>query len=281
VSTNNRSNMKNAGDDSTDVTQVPLLRSAGTSMWELVRADLLTRIEQGEQGPGDRIATESALANRYGVNRITVRRALAELARAGIVRTEHGIGSFVAPRVMRHRIDDGEISLLESMKLRGHRVSQNLIEVIEHKAGSQGHDALAREAGIGLAEPSELWTFPDFTGPLVEYRYVLVLDDVPWSTSFVVVPKSLVPATWTSAQSIFATVAEDHQLKLRRDQRRFSAILSDGRDASLLDVPIGAPLLLLSGTNVDQGDRIIAYIVHHIRGDRAEYAVRLPKNPAS
>lgn len=260
----------------------PIPRAPGIAVWESVRADLLSRIQQGEYATGEQLPSETALARDYGVNRLTVRRALNELARMGVLRTEHGVGSFVVPQPMRHRIDDGRISLLESMSVRGRDVTQHFLESIEHPAPGQDAEAglpgLAQVAGVGLSNPAELWTFPDFPGPVIEYRYMLDLDGTPWCTSFAVIPKALAPGDWNGEQSIFAAVAATHGLIVRRDDRRFSAILADARDAGLMRIPVGAALLLLSGTNVDQNGRIIAYIVHRIRGDRAEYALRVPES---
>lgn len=259
----------------------PVPRAAGMVLWDAVRADLLDRIQRSEFTPGEQLPSETALADSYGVNRMTVRRSLAELARAGAVRTEHGVGTFVAPQPIRHRIDDGNISFLESMSSRGYAVRQELQQIISHPdpAASDGGGIaeLARLAGAGLSAPNELWTFPAFPGPVTEYRYVLLLDDIPWCRSFIVLPSQLVPESWDrDDQSVFAAVSQSHDLRLRRDDRRFSAIPADARDAALLDITVGAPLLLLSGTNVDQHGRVVSSIVHRIRGDRAEYALHVP-----
>src|SRR3954449_11415850 len=96
-----------------------------------VAQDLLARVERSELAPGERLEPEARLAERYGVNRLTVRRALEELARAGIVRTEHGVGSFIAEPAVRHRIDDGEASLSESMARRGIAVRHRVLAVAE------------------------------------------------------------------------------------------------------------------------------------------------------
>ncbi len=49
--------------------------------------------------PGDtRLPSEIELSQQYGVARMTVRRAVAQLRDKGLVVTVHGRGSFVAPR---------------------------------------------------------------------------------------------------------------------------------------------------------------------------------------
>ena len=63
---------------------------------------LIERIEQGDAGPGDRMATERALAQSFGVNRRTVRQALDVLERRGLVERVQGSGTFVSqPRLER------------------------------------------------------------------------------------------------------------------------------------------------------------------------------------
>ena len=55
--------------------------------------------------PGARLPTEAELSARFGVNRHTVRRALEELSRDGLVRVEQGRGSFVAEDVLDYNVE--------------------------------------------------------------------------------------------------------------------------------------------------------------------------------
>ncbi len=57
--------------------------------------DLRAQIAAGDPPAGSRLATETALAERFGVSRPTVRAALRELETLGLVRTHHGVGTFV------------------------------------------------------------------------------------------------------------------------------------------------------------------------------------------
>jgi GntR family transcriptional regulator, phosphonate transport system regulatory protein len=76
----------------------------GEALWSQIAGELARDIEQGVLKLGERLPTEAQLAERYDVNRHTIRRALEELADARIIRTEHGRGSFVAEEVLDYRI---------------------------------------------------------------------------------------------------------------------------------------------------------------------------------
>jgi DNA-binding GntR family transcriptional regulator len=262
------------------------------AIWQQLRADIARQIENGPLTAGDPLPSETSLAAVYGVSRLTVRRALADLARAGVVRTEHGVGSFVASQPLRHRIDDGQMSLLESMTHRGHRVRQLVLDArqVDDAGASRAVPPAAAMAEAAAIPPSrvpaaagfqdvwgEPYAFPSFPGPVVEYRYICWVDELPWSVSFAAVPAALAPPTWDGANSLFAAISAAHGVEVWRDDRRFSAVPATPDDAAWLEVPVGAPLLLLRGTNSDTGGRAVAHIVHRIRGDRAEYGVRVPR----
>ena len=252
----------------------PMRRAAGMAVWQQIRADMFDRIGDGALSPGDVLPSETALAEAYGVNRLTVRRALADLARAGVVRTEHGVGSFVASPPLRHRIDDGQVSLLESMAMGGHAVRQLVLDVrrVDPPTG-EAPPAAPRD---DQPPTGEQYHFPDFPGAVMEYRYIRWVDDLPWSVSFAAVPAALAPPSWDGANSLFAAMSATHGVEVRRDDRCFSAVPANTADAAWLEVQVGAPLLLLRGTNTNARGQAVACVVHRIRGDRAEYAVRVP-----
>jgi len=62
-------------------------------------ADQLRRaIQRGDLEPGGRVPSEAELIEHYGVARMTVRQAVAELKAEGLVIAEHGRGVFVRSR---------------------------------------------------------------------------------------------------------------------------------------------------------------------------------------
>lgn len=63
-----------------------------------VARDIERDIRAGRLAPDTRLPSEVELSHQYGVARMTVRRAMAQLRDKGLVVTVHGRGSFVAPR---------------------------------------------------------------------------------------------------------------------------------------------------------------------------------------
>jgi GntR family transcriptional repressor for pyruvate dehydrogenase complex len=74
--------------------------------------DLGEKIRSQSLRPGDKLPTESAIMQAYGVSRTVVREALSKLQAGGLVETLHGVGTFVLqPRPGGvFRLDPGEIA---------------------------------------------------------------------------------------------------------------------------------------------------------------------------
>jgi GntR family transcriptional regulator len=72
-----------------------LLRVPGTSLHRQLYLVLREAVLNGVWPDGAPIPTEEALRQQYGVSRVTVRRALTDLAAQGLVERRHGLGTFV------------------------------------------------------------------------------------------------------------------------------------------------------------------------------------------
>ena len=83
----------------------PVLRQDGVALWRQIADRLQHEIGAGIYPPGGRLPTEAELSQQFRVNRHTVRRALEELSRGGLVRVEQGRGSFVAEDVLEYAVE--------------------------------------------------------------------------------------------------------------------------------------------------------------------------------
>src|SRR5450755_2873478 len=83
----------------------PVSRQDGVALWRQIANRLQHDIGAGIYPPGGRLPTEAELSQHFRVNRHTVRRALEELSRGGLVRVEQGRGSFVAEDVLDYNVE--------------------------------------------------------------------------------------------------------------------------------------------------------------------------------
>ena len=75
-----------------------LNRSSGVALWRQIADGIRTGLADGMAGPDGRLPSEHDLAERFGVNRHTVRAAIAALVREGALKSERGRGTFVVDR---------------------------------------------------------------------------------------------------------------------------------------------------------------------------------------
>jgi len=85
---------------------------------EEVGGDLQRRISRGELKPGDRLPTEKALGEAFGVSRAVVREAIARLKADGLIETRQGSGAFVvdAPKAINLRFWKGVGSEMDELR---------------------------------------------------------------------------------------------------------------------------------------------------------------------
>ena len=73
-------------------------------IWQQIQQTLTREIAEGHFVPGAKLPTEAALSQRFGVNRHTVRRALAEMQGDGLVHSRRGAGVFVTGAPLTYRV---------------------------------------------------------------------------------------------------------------------------------------------------------------------------------
>jgi GntR family transcriptional regulator len=105
--------------------------------------------------PGDALPSESELAARFRVSRMTARQAVQNLAAEGLVQRRRGAGTFVAPRPI-HRHEGSLMSFTEDMRRRGMKASSRLLEAGLRPATTADLDALRLPDGARVVAISRL-----------------------------------------------------------------------------------------------------------------------------
>ena len=119
-----------------------LSRESAKPLYEQIASAIEREIAQGALGARARLASETALMRRFGVSRVTVRGAIARLARNGIVETRQGKGTFVAARVVRHGLDR-LTGFYDAMLSQGLRPKRELIDFRPARPAETAHTPFA------------------------------------------------------------------------------------------------------------------------------------------
>ncbi len=226
-----------------------------------IAQQLRQSVHGGTYRVNERLPAESQLAERFGVNRHTLRQAIALLKQEGLLRIERGRGTFVTAAPIRYAIGK-RVRYNESLKAQGLTVRFELVRSLELPATESVAKGLSLKVGTPVALVERLG----------------YADDVPISVGTGYFPLMLFPDLLSaeSIQSLEATGSISKWLRDRYDTDHIrqstvvSARLVQSSDARLLALPLNQPILLAESVNVDQKGRVIEYGVAKLRGDRME-----------
>jgi GntR family phosphonate transport system transcriptional regulator len=108
--------------------------SSAPRRWEQIAAALRSDITLGHVAPGERLPNESALAQRFGVHRHTLRQAVRQLVHEGHLRVVHGSGTFVRALVLDYALQR-RTRLTDNLAQAGERAQR---ELLHHTVGAAG-----------------------------------------------------------------------------------------------------------------------------------------------
>jgi GntR family phosphonate transport system transcriptional regulator len=231
--------------DVDDQATYPVNRQDGVALWLQIVGKLQGDIASGGLKPGNRLPTEADLSARFGVNRHTVRRALEELSRDGLVRVEQGRGSFVAEDVLDYNV---EARTRFSEWIRKHnKEPSGIVRQLREISADQ-----RIAAGLGIRGGSRV----------VVLERLGFADDRPVSLARHYFPalrlKGMLQALQATPRITEAlrSVGVDDYL---RQQTRVTARLPTQTEADLLRTARNRPVLVTENVNVDRVGTIVEF----------------------
>jgi GntR family phosphonate transport system transcriptional regulator len=232
------------------------LRNTGgkTPIWKAIADALRSDLAEGRYIPGDKLPTEAALAERFGVNRHTVRHGLAALVEEGLIRTRRGAGAFVAATPTDYPIGK-RVRFHENLIAAGRRPEKRVLD-IEERAATVG-EARALEIAMG--------------DPVCAYHGLSLADGLP-----IAVFESLFPLTRLAGidqalqriSSVTEALRAVGVADYTRASTRLTAVRANATQALHLQVSEGDPLLRSSSVNVDEDALPVEYGRTWFAGDR-------------
>ena len=242
-----------------DSSMTEIARGRGIAAWRQIADEIEADIRSGRLGPGMQLPTESQLATRFGVNRHTVRRSLAELSSRGLVRATQGRGTFVEERPIAYPIG-ARTRFSENVSRAGREAGGKLLDAFETVADRQVATML------GLAEGA----------PVARLDTVRMADGTPISLGIAFFPlprfAGLI-AAYRSLGTVTAAFEACGVADYRRHETRISARAAGPEEALKLDLAPGRLLLTVESLNVDAEGLPIQFTRAAFSVDRTELVV--------
>lgn len=223
-------------------------------------AQLMERIQmdirQGVYPVGDKIPPEHELEERYGVSRVTVRRALQELTSAGLLERKQGKGTFVSqpkPEPLRR----GVLGFHDSCREQGRKPSVGKIRV--------------RETEASLKDQRQLHLGPD--SRVLEIRRVLKADGDPVVLETCRFSMAYGWLENAGLQGSLYRALQEYGIQPEKSICDLFMRQAEGEEAELLQVEPGTMMMAADCVVYDQKGRPLHTSSQLIRGDR--YTLRI------
>jgi GntR family transcriptional regulator len=225
-------------------------------LYRTLARDLTRRIAAGEFETGAPLPPERRLAETHGVSRVTVRRAVEQLARDGLVEQRQGSGTYVARRLSQPL--STLTSLSEDVAARGLTARSRVL--------ARGVGTVTPEESIGMGLPP---------GTRVSRLTRLRLaEGAPLVLEASTVLREALPDPTQVGVSLYEAMA-GRGLRPVRAVQRLSAVALDAHLAGLLETEEGAPGLAVLRVGYAAAGRAVEYTRSTFRGDRWDFVAEL------
>lgn len=218
-----------------------------TPLYQQVMDDISNGIEAGRTKPGEKIPSESELSELYGVSRITVRRAIEELAKEGLLTKRQGKGTYVNPPKLTRKIrQPGEtVSFTEACKLAGRDCGAKVISMGPEEAPASTAAMLDLPVGAPILRIIRLRTVDGMPGatdnsvfPLERYEFLQHAD--------------------LNDSSLFSLIKEHTQREpQQRRKRTIEVVRANPYISELLDCSAGEPLFREYSVFLDESGNLM------------------------
>ncbi|MGY3174328.1 GntR family transcriptional regulator [Pseudomonas sp. TE12234] len=242
-------------DNVLSLTSVPL----HTQLRDVLRA----RILDGQYPQDSQMPSESELGALFKVSRITVRQALGDLQKEGLIFKIHGKGTFVAKPKTFQNVSTLQ-GLAESMTGRGYEVINRLRSFKFIAADKQVAERLQVAEGEVVAQ----------------IKRVRLINREPISLEITYLPKAIgerLEKADLVTRDIFLILENDCGLALGHADLAIDAVLADSDLTQALNVEPGSPIMRIERLTHDADGRPLDFEHLYYRGDAFQYRLRIDR----
>lgn len=241
-----------------------LLTSSPVPLYGQLKELLRSRILDATYAPGSRMPSENELGQAHGVSRITVRQALGDLQKEGLIFKIHGKGTFVAKPKAFQNVSTLQ-GLAESMEQMGHEVLNKLSSLRHLPAPAMVAERLQ------VAEGSVV----------TEIRRVRLINREPVSLEITWLPQAVGEKLQKAdlvTRDIFLILENDCGIALGHADLAIDAVLADSSLTEALGVEEGAPIMRIERLTHTAEGKPLDFEHLYYRGDAFQYRLRIDRH---
>lgn len=208
--------------------EAPLSR---TPAYHQLQERLRTWILSGEWTAGSRFPTERALADRFGVSRVTANKALSQLVMEGLLQFRPGVGTFIRPEAL--SLELGTLVSFTQKASKEGRMPSTEVLAFQRLPGIETRSEILEELQIGT------------NGSVFEIRRVRKADGIPVILEHRWINAGLCPDLKAEdlVGSLYQRLRSEPGLVLTGADQRIQAVRLEPEEARILDTESGAAAL--------------------------------------
>jgi GntR family transcriptional regulator len=231
-----------------------------------IEQDLASSIASGKLAPGSQLPSEEELVRRYAVSRTTVRKAVQELERLGLIEIRRGRGTFVRTEKLTQEFTE-LTGFVEDMVALGLQPSAKVLGT----APTEANETVARQLRVPIGTA------------VMQIRRVRLADGVAMSLDETYLPMDLgrkVVENDLDVYPIFSLLEGKYDTPLLEADYRIEAVSADPFVAEALGVEVKSPILLIERVSYSLDQRPVDYEKLYYRGDKLRLTTRLRRRPS-
>ncbi|MFO7747241.1 MAG: phosphonate metabolism transcriptional regulator PhnF [Orrella sp.] len=231
-------------------------RTKGIALWRQISLLLADDIRNGTWQATEKLPTETNLASRFGVNRHTLRRAMAALEESGMVRIEQGRGTFVQEGLVDYPVSK-RTRFTENIALTNRQPGGELIR----SANIPAERDVAQALGVAYGEGVYL------------LELLRVADKIPLSISTHWFPASRcagIVEAYEQSGSVTKALLTIGISDVARSSTRVTTRLPMGSEAKSLKQARSQPVLVSESVNVDARGQAVEYVLTRFAAQRVQ-----------
>lgn len=235
-----------------------LQRNSSQRLYAVVRQRILDAIEQGVYQVDGQIPTEPELCELYGVSRITVRKAITDLVKDGVLTRLQGKGTFVQGRKV-------ENALLTVSGFTDFGIAQ----------GKNTREAVIKQELIPADDYQQRLDVPA-GGRLFKLVRVMYLEDEPLFIDYSYIPLARYPEfdqRYQPGRSTYQLLQDSYETYVRSDRKVIDVYTATKAEAKWLGCELGEPLFRIGKTAYDQDGRPVHCSELYCRANRVSLTI--------